>query len=223
MILPSGRLGVLVSLPANDPALAVAARDAGADGLKVHMNVEHRASGTTFGDFHTELDALREILKVGLPTGLVIGAAGTVDPEQTRLAAQLGFDYFDVYAAYANTGYVEDSRPAVPMAAIGPTDDTATAVALIGLGIEAIEVSTVAPADYGTPLSLGTVARIAALRAAVGVPLIVPAQHKLVPGDLATLAAAGASAVLLGAVVTGRTADSIAACLAEFRAAVGRL
>ncbi|MFY1594839.1 hypothetical protein [Micromonospora sp. WMMD737] len=219
MILPEGRLGVLVSLPHNDVTLAAAARDAAADGLKVHMNIHHRASGTRFGDLDEEGERLREIVSLGLATGLVVGAARTVDPAQTRRAAQLGFDYFDVYAAYANTTYVTDCGPATAMAAIGPNDDVATAAALVAQGIGAIEVSTVDPADYGTPLSLGTLARLTALRAAVDVPLIVPTQHRLVPADLAALAAAGADAVLLGAVVTGTTAPAITAAVAQFRTA----
>ena len=40
---------LFVSLPANDIKLAETALASGADGLKVHINVGHRASGNRFG------------------------------------------------------------------------------------------------------------------------------------------------------------------------------
>ena len=42
---------LIVSLPSNDPAMAQAATGAGADAVKLHMNVTHDASGTRFGSF----------------------------------------------------------------------------------------------------------------------------------------------------------------------------
>ena len=47
----AGELPVLVSLGRHDIDLAKAAVDAGAFGLKFHLNAYHRASGTTFGSF----------------------------------------------------------------------------------------------------------------------------------------------------------------------------
>ena len=43
------RPALAVSLPLNDIALAKAAEEAGADALKIHINVHHDASGTHFG------------------------------------------------------------------------------------------------------------------------------------------------------------------------------
>ena len=48
-MLSEKRLTLIMSLPYNDPALCRAAFEAGADVVKVHINVEHRASGTHFG------------------------------------------------------------------------------------------------------------------------------------------------------------------------------
>ncbi|GII91580.1 hypothetical protein [Sinosporangium siamense] len=220
MRLPSDRIGVLVSLPGNDPALAEAAASAGADGLKVHINIEHRASGTAFGSLDQEADRLRAVLAVGLPTGLVVGGAGTVSPGETRSASVMGFDYFDVYASHAPAGYVADCGEVTPMVALGPADGPADAAALVAAGVRALEMSTLDPALYGTALSLGTLARVSAVRGAVGVPLVVPAQHRLTPADLPALVEAGASAVLLGAVVTGPTPEGIAAAVKAFRGAL---
>ena len=94
MRFPDSRLAVLVSLPRNDAALAEEARDAGAQGLKIHVNVEHRASGNSFGTVEEERAALEGILGTGVPTGLVVGA-GSVSKEQMRAATGMGFAYFD--------------------------------------------------------------------------------------------------------------------------------
>ena len=74
---PLDRRGLLiVSLPRNDRDLARAAIDSGADLLKVHVNVHHRASGTAFGSLQEEMDRLNAILDLHVPTGLVVGRNG---------------------------------------------------------------------------------------------------------------------------------------------------
>ena len=42
------KMSLVISLPENDLSLARAAMEAGADGLKFHINVEHRASRNVF-------------------------------------------------------------------------------------------------------------------------------------------------------------------------------
>jgi thiazole synthase ThiGH ThiG subunit len=219
MRLPESRPAVLVSLPRNDIGLARAARRGGADGLKVHVNVEHRASGTAFGAIAAEREALLDILDDGLPVGLVVGA-GRVDPEEIAKAVPMGFDYFDLYAGDAPADYVGLCGPVTPMVALGPGDGADTARALVDRGVRALELSTLAPERYGTPLSLATLARLDAVVRAVDVPVVVPSQHALVAGDVARLGDAGAAAVLLGAVVLGQAAEEYEARLRPFVDAV---
>lgn len=54
-------LSLFISLPANDVRLAKAALEEGADALKVHFNVGHRASGTHFGPLEGYEDIFSEI------------------------------------------------------------------------------------------------------------------------------------------------------------------
>jgi hypothetical protein len=220
MKLPAERPALLVSLPRNDPSLAEKAAEAGADGLKVHINVHHRTSGTSFGSLAAELEPIREILALGLPTGLVIGAQDVMDADEHRAARDLGFDYFDAYASDAPASYVTDCGPVTPMLALGPGDRAAEAVALVARGVKALELSTLEPERYGSPLSMATVARLTAVVAAVDVPVVLPSQHRLCPTDVEILTAAGASAILLGAVVTGTGAGPFGYRIAQFAAAV---
>lgn len=66
----SGAFPIAVSLARHDMALAQAARDAGADALKLHLNAYHRASGTTFGSFKEERPFLEEVGKPSLDTAI---------------------------------------------------------------------------------------------------------------------------------------------------------
>ena len=68
------RPALIASLPGNRLDLAKAAVECGADVVKVHMNVQHRASGLHFGTFEEEKETLQEILSVAKgPCGIVAG------------------------------------------------------------------------------------------------------------------------------------------------------
>ena len=71
-ILNQKRPALIASLPGNRLDLAKAAVECGADVVKVHMNVQHRASGLHFGTFEEEKETLQEILSVAKgPCGIV--------------------------------------------------------------------------------------------------------------------------------------------------------
>lgn len=204
---PTEHFGVFVSLPRNDIALAQSAMRAGADGLKVHVSMSHRASGNSLGTFEDERARLKEILDLGLPVGVVVGSADRMAQEIPQ-AARYGFDYIDLYASDAPVNYVELCQGATPMVALGPGDGADQARALVDLGVGALELSTLEPERYGTQLSLGTLARLESVTSAVEVPVIVPTQHHILPSDLPLLQEAGAAGVLLGAVVLGENPEA---------------
>jgi len=94
------RFGLLVSLPRNDVEMARAALEAGADGLKVHIGLEHFASGLSTGGLEEEADAIAAICALGAPVGIVpgLGERQATRAEMLRLA-EIGIDFFDLYAA----------------------------------------------------------------------------------------------------------------------------
>lgn len=61
-MLTDNRFSVIAALPRNDLALAEAALEGGAQAVKVHCNVWHRASGNTFGTFAENRTFLRELI-----------------------------------------------------------------------------------------------------------------------------------------------------------------
>ena len=73
-VLNQRRPALIVSLPGNRVELARAAVECGADVIKVHMNVQHRASGLHFGTFEEEKNTLEQIAAVSKgPCGIVAG------------------------------------------------------------------------------------------------------------------------------------------------------
>ena len=99
----------LASLPRNDVEMARAALRGGAGGLKVHINVEHFASGTRFGPLVEERDAIARIVEaaraVGASVGVVPGTrANFASPEDFAELRAIGVDYFDAYPSTAPRG-----------------------------------------------------------------------------------------------------------------------
>jgi hypothetical protein len=211
---------LLVSLPRNDAALAEAALAGGADALKVHLNVEHRASGTVFGSLADERPALEEILGLGAPVGVVIGGLGAFSRDEMSSAVAMGFAFVDCYLSHAPAWYIDAAYPAIAVVAVGVDDPLERVVGLSRLGIGAVEASLTPPDEYGTPLRLHRVADYARLAAMTELPVIVPSQHAIDPDDVPALLRAGVGAVLLGAVVTGSKAAPMQATVGAFRAAI---
>ena len=93
--------GLIMSLPQNDPELAQAAMRGGADILKVHIRVVHAASGTHFGTLAEEKDNLQRIIDMFPgPVGIVTGAIDAATPQEMHELAEMGIDFFDMYAEH---------------------------------------------------------------------------------------------------------------------------
>jgi hypothetical protein len=224
-----GPPALLVSLPANEPELALAAAEAGAQGLKVHLNMQHGASGTRFGSLDEEAAAISAVVAVGLPVGVVPGdAAGAVGATDVQRLAEMGLDYVDLYLAAMPAWLLQDC-PLGLMAAIGHTDlSVASRLRAVAEhpAIQMIEASWVPHTGYGTALSAADVCdytRVVEAMSRRHKPVVVPTQRAIAITDLPVLAAAGVRAILIGAVVTGADASGVAATTRRFRKALADL
>lgn len=109
-LLRSKKMTLIMSLPVNDPVLARVAWENGADVVKVHVNVEHRASKTLFKSFAEEKDKLNEILQSAQgPCGIVLGADTVSALRDFPLAAEAGFDFWSLYAQHVPAELLQDS------------------------------------------------------------------------------------------------------------------
>ena len=219
---------LLVSLPANDPDLAKAARDGGAAALKVHINITHAAAGIHFGSLAEEVAALEAILALGLPVGIVPGDAGAmVAPDELAQLAVMGLDFCDMYLG-AMPAWMLSAPPLAIMAAVGSAD-MPHAERLRSLGemksIDMVEASLIAPDGYGAPLSVADLCDYTTVTRLVGPsrPVIIPTQRRILPEDLPALAATGIRGLLIGAIVTGKDCAAIEAATRRYAEALGQL
>lgn len=218
---------LLVSLPRNDVHLAQAALRAGAQGLKVHLNVEHFASGTRFGSFEEEKENIARIAEAAreadAPVGIVPGAGGAFasEDEFAQLAA-MGVDFFDAYPFDAPPWALTQRHLDVMLAAYagGPDD---IMMFLERAGMTMCEASIVPHEEYGRELSALDIARYCQLAQSLETPVIVPSQKKVAPRDVPALKQAGVRGLLIGAIVTGREPESIEIATRAFRQACDAL
>lgn len=222
--LTDSEFSLLISLPANDIEMARAALNGGAQGLKVHLNVAHFASGTRFGSWNEERENIGAICQLArehdASVGVVPGArAGDetpfATPDEFAQMAQIGLDYFDAYPADAPAWTLAQTDLDIMLAAYdgGSWDELRV---LESLGMRLCEASVARHEDYGTALRARDLASLRALCHAISCPVIVPSQKRLTPDDIALLRKCGARGVLLGAIVTGRDAQSIETATRQF-------
>jgi hypothetical protein len=211
------RGALIVSLPRNDINIAAAAASAGADALKVHVNVHHRASGTRFGTLDEEGDALEAILDLGLPTGLVPGEDAMVTPgELPRLRR---FAFLDAYVHRLPLFLYDAGVPVIPAVPHDYPPDRFSALRV--LPGEWLEAALVHPDEYGRDPVAADLAAYALLGSATSRRLIVPTQRRVRPEDLGRyFEIPDVWAIMIGAVVTGRTSRSIGEATETFRRAL---
>jgi len=222
-LLKSRKLSLIVSLPANDAALARAALEEGADGLKVHTNVGHRASGNHFGPLDEYEETFRSIRsQFDGPLGIV--PAGSVEEakrEEIERLAPLGFDFYSIYAHHLPS-FMLHGTGLDKTFAVNEHSDLSLLPSASHYGFSAVEASIVPGAEYGTPLNFADVLKYRRIVEQAGVPVLLPSQRKLVADDVRVLGETGVKAIMLGAIVTGRTEDTIRRAVSEFRDAIDR-
>ena len=198
-------LVLIASLPRNDLALAQAALEGGADVVKLHINLTHRASQTHIGSLAEERPALEEILKLwrGKPVGIVPGNLETINAGEVEQLAEMGFDFLSLYLKDAPVGLLPPSSQLERMLALSHVDPPELAASLDALDLQICELSIMAPETYGQPLTQHDLARYATARRLTQKPLVVPSQHKIPPQAAPDLAAMGIEGIMLGSIVCG--------------------
>lgn len=211
---------LMVSPPRNDPEMVRAAFENGADAVKVHLNVEHRASGTTFGSWADERAGIGEILEVATgPVGVMPGAEVVPTPAEMVEIVSAGITFMDVYQHHMPAWMLQ--IPLTRMIAVGHDHDLAHVRALGPLGMDVLEASIIHPDGYGQALTVADLAAYRALVEATDKPVVVPSQRALVPEDVPALRAAGVRGLLLGTLALGDEPEQMGARLAAFAAARG--
>jgi hypothetical protein len=216
------KLVLIASLPRNDADLAKAALDAGADAVKIHINVHHHASNTTFGTLDEERKNLTAILKIweGKLTGIMPYAAPVYDPQTFRELADMGFDFYSQYLGHAVIGCFPGPEKISRMLALAAEDPVELASGLDPLAVQVCELSIMNGNTYGQPFTFHDLLRYSAIRVRTALPLVVPSQHYITPESVPDLVQIGVEGLMIGAVVAGSTVDSWSNSVREFRKAI---
>ena len=202
-----GQFPVLVSLGRHDLELARAAVDAGASGLKFHLNAYHRAAGRSFGSFAEERPFIEALAALGKPLLVMSGQEEQPTPEELENLADYGVEGFNIYLKHVQPHlYRSRLRPILALDSQSGAADLAAIRAIPGAMVEA---SFGVFADYGKPLEQADIARFAQIVRDSGRPVIAPSQKRFTPDDMPALRETGVGAVLVGAVVTGLEPDTL--------------
>lgn len=221
-LLNSRKMALIMSLPVNEPALCRAAFEEGADVVKVHINVEHRASGTHFGRLCEARGALEKMLSCAKgPMGLVPGASLETAALDLQEAAEMGFDFFSIYAHHMPVGFTFKDH--AWMVACDGSYSLEEIAAMQHCGADVLEASIMPGAEYGQPLSMRDLLRYRSIVLHSSLPVVVPTQRFIRPQELPALADTGVKGLMIGAVVTGRTEESIRRAVNAFRNAIDRM
>lgn len=212
---------LIMSLPANDPDMAKAAAEGGADILKVHIRVHHAASGTHFGTLREEQERLEKILEIFPgPVGIVAGDSDPATLEEMGQLRRMGFDFFDLYASSmpAWMWRIVNFSKAV---ALESTYSVHQAIALENLGVDIIEAAIIPHEGYGKPLTVADLINYRDLHDTVDVPIIVPTQRAIKPEEATLITGeCGIEGLMIGAIVTGVTAKEIEYAVRRYKAAL---
>jgi hypothetical protein len=197
----AGDFPVLVSLGRHDLELAKAAVDAGAFGIKFHLNAYHRASGSTFGSFTEERPFIEQLAKLGKPMLVMSGQDTQPTLDELNALADYGVEAWNIYLKHVQPHLYQSRLKAI--LALSSESGQADIDAIRAVPDAMVEASIGRFEEYGQPLNAADLARFAEIIEMTGRPVIAPSQKNFTAADMPRLKAAGIGAVLIGSVVTG--------------------
>lgn len=222
-LMQAGSFPLVMSLPHNKPELARAAWDSGADVVKIHINVKHHASNTLFRSFDEEREAIETMLaEANGPMGIVLGGSPEDAMADFGKAVDAGFDFISLYGHHTPVALLE-TRQVSKMLAPDYTWQDWEIAGLQAAGADILEASVMHPDSYGQPLTAREIIRYRHLTDLCALPMVVPIQRAVRPTEVEALQKAGAKSIMVGAVVTGKEQDTIAAAVAAFRKAIDEM
>lgn len=213
---------LIVSLPKNSVKLAKAAEEGGADFLKIHLNVLHRASKTKFGSFLEEKNRIKKILNdVKIPVGIMPGEKVVASFSEMMELEQMGIYFFDIYIQNCPATFLKLKMKKI--FAVDYSFNLGYIYFLNKLGMDALEASIIQPLEYGKNLSIDDLTKYKLLASLCKKDVIVPTQRKILPEEIPLLKKIGVSGIMIGAIVTGTDVESIKDATTKFRNAIDEI
>ena len=222
--LNNNKMCLIASIPENNYDIAKAAWEAGADAVKVHINVWHRASNNTFGTLEDNFEVFSKILKdCPVPVGIVVGEDAFVAEDNVDKAIEMGFDFISLYGHHtpASLAYRKDITNFFAVNSTYSLDEI-NAVSNSSFA-DILEMSICLPETYGERLNAKDLVRYEYLSKHSAIPTVVPTQHLVLPTDVKALYKCGVKAVMVGAISMGKDIETISKTLKEFRKEIDKL
>lgn len=223
-LLKRKKLTLVVSLPENNYELAKAAWENGADAIKVHINVFHNASKNVFGTLDEHREEFQRILNDSpVPVGIVIGMDTMVAESVLEEVVRMGFDFISLYGQHT------------PVSLCGRKDVSNFYAIDYSYSMEEIEtisnsfladileLSIIHHDEYGQRLNARDLAKYLKISQTAKIPTLLPTQRLIYPSDIKSLVACGIKAIMIGAIVTGKTKESLTLAVQEFRKEINKL
>ncbi len=215
-MLKAERLTLIMSLPRNDPGLAICAWENGADAVKVHVNVSHRASKTLFKSLEEEYESLKQILSDAKgPVGIVLGGDVEGADKDFEASLDMGFDFISLYIQHTPLKILASDRPIKMLAA----DYTYTMdeIGAFSSMAQVLEASIIRPEEYGMPLNARDILHYKQLTVKAAMPVVVSTQKKVSLDEIALLKDIGIKGIMIGAIVTGTEKETVSKTIANFK------
>lgn len=198
----TNKMSLIVSLPKNDIDLAKAALNGGADAIKVHTNVWHRASNNVFPPFLEQIELLKKIIdSVSIPVGLVPGGENScVTENEIKIIKSMGFDFISMFVHHMPL-YIYKSGITI-MATITNDYKVDDIKALDDLNVDIIEADMVKD-DKKDIIRLCDLMSYKKVVKALNKPVCVPTQRIINQNDVIDLYNIGVKCLMIGVIVTG--------------------
>ena len=217
------KMGLIVSLPYNSYDLAKAAWENGADLIKVHTNVWHRASDNVFGTLEENYEVFKKILDESpIPVGIVIADDAFVVEKDIQKVVEMGFSFVSLYAHNYPISLDKEIK-VYKFLAIDYTYSLDEVKLLTNTHGDFLEMSVCLPESYGARLNIRDLEKYRELTLHSNIPTILPTQHYVLPTDILSLYQAGIRAIMIGAIVTTKEKKKFIETIQSFRKAIDQL
>lgn len=214
---------LIMSLPSNDPELARCAFEYGADVVKVHINVNHRASKNSFKSLDEERESFSKMLSEAIgPMGIVLGGDTISAQKDLKKAEEMGFSFASLYGHHMPVSVLQSEKLA-KMMACDYTYSIDEIKRFKEIGVDVLEASIVHPEGYGDILNGRDILKYHMLCKESNLPVVVPTQRKVDPSELSMLQEVGINAIMIGAIVTGKEKETIKKTVCDFKEAILKL
>ncbi len=222
-LLKNKNMTLIMSLPANNPELARVAFEYGADVVKVHANVDHRASKNHFRSLDEERKNFSEMLaNANGPMGIVLGGDTVSAQKDLQKAEDIGFSFASLYGHHMPVSVLQSTK-LLTMMACDYTYSIDEIKRFKKIGVDVLEASIVHPEGYGDILNARDILTYQMLCEESGLPVVIPTQRKIDSSELSMLHSVGVSGVMIGAIVTGHEVETIKKTVCDFKEAILKL